>query len=150
MSPADSPPPKGAYAGLRCIASEAPAFMTDDFAVLRLSPSEAGDAVQALLQRGPVTSGLSWLQEGQPLDARASAALLERHCVAGTAQVWGVHERTCGMGVGLLIARPGWRDVELELVCISRHWAHRMSSEIARSVLAWAREHSGFDVVRLH
>ena len=116
---------------------------TTRFRVRRSSPSDAAAVFERWAQDPEVTRFLVW-RPHQGLDE--TQAFLSQ-CVSswddGSEFVWMVEEKSSGLLVGSLAARPGEHGVNLGYLVARDSWGQGVMTEVLEAIVPWWLEQKG-------
>ena len=118
-----------------------PAFQTERFEIVPLSPTKARELAEVLLQDEQLPEYVTWVKDKSSDGTRREAFLLEMQCAAGVTLPWGIIDRDSATFIGALLARPTIEGLDLEVLCASALWHLDISDEAAGPVAEWLAEH---------
>jgi RimJ/RimL family protein N-acetyltransferase len=118
-----------------------PAFDTERFLVVPLSPAKARELVEGLLLDENLAEYVTWMEDKSRDGAVREGFLIEMQCAAGTRLVWGIVERDSSLFIGALLARPSIEGIDVEVLCASELWDQGVADEAAAPVADWLQEH---------
>lgn len=117
--------------------SKLPAFDTERFMIVPLTPGKARELTEVLLQDERLVEYVHWMEDKSQDGARREAFLLQMQCAAGTVLPWAIVDRDSGTMIGELLARPTIEGLDLEVLCASAFWEHDVTEEAATPVAEW-------------
>jgi hypothetical protein len=127
---------------MKAFVDKRPAFETERFLVVPLSPGEVRKLVEILLQDEMLAARVPWLEEKSRDGALRAAFGLELESAAGRVKTWGIVARERRMQVGLVVARNSLEGIDVEVLVASQFWDEGIADEAADPVLDWLSENS--------
>jgi hypothetical protein len=119
-----------------------PAFKTERFDIVPLSPAEARNLLAVLLQDENLASRVPWMIDKSQDGAQREAFCIELQCASGAIKVWGIVAREHRMLIGAIIARNSLEGIDVEVLIASQFWDAGVVDEAGDPVVEWLEHHS--------